>query len=410
MDLSRRRFEVLSPAGDVERFMAAISYGADAVYLAGQEFGMRTSPDNFNNEQLEWACSYAHSLGKRVYITCNTVPRNDEIQRLPDFLSFINKSGVDGVIVSDIGVMAMAKRYAPDVEIHISTQAGVCNYATARELYNMGAKRVVLARELSLDEIKTIRENVPDDLEIECFVHGAMCVSFSGRCLLSNIMTARDANRGDCAQPCRWQYVLSEKTRENSYFPIYETEKGTYILNSRDMCMIDHIDKLYDAGINSLKIEGRAKSAYYTAVITNAYHMAVDSFLSYKGDNFTLPEWIAGEVYKVSHREYSTGFYFGGEPGQVYNSGGYIREYDVVAVVKQSADGWLYLSQRNKFCTGDELDVLVPGEKPFVIKAHQLYSMDGEPIDSAPHAMMDLKIRCEQNIAQGAYLRKKISK
>lgn len=404
---SQKKIEVLAPAGDKERFLAAVSYGADAVYLAGQEFGMRAAPENFDTEQLAWALDYAHAIGKKVYITCNTVPRNDEIERLPDFLKLLQKAGADGVIVSDIGVMSLALKYAPDVEVHISTQTGVCNYATANRLYEMGAKRVVLARELSLDEIKGIRDKTPPKLDIECFVHGAMCVSFSGRCLLSNVLTGRDANRGDCAQPCRWKYVLSETTRENTFFPVMETEKGTYILNSRDMCMIKHIDRLYDAGINSFKIEGRAKSAYYTAAVTNAYRMAVDDYLNCQG-HFVLPDWIEQEVYKVSHREYSTGFYFGNEPGQVCESGGYIRNYDVVALVTACEDGWLYLSQRNKFLSGDELDVLMPGTPPFIIKVNQLYTLDGQPIDSAPHATMDVKIRCDRNVAVGAYLRKKI--
>ena len=398
---------MLAPAGDEERFMSAVSFGADAVYLAGQQFGMRTSPSNFTNDRLLWACDYAHKLGKKVYVTCNTVPRNGEIDRLPEYLEFLNSAKVDALIISDMGVMALAKRYAPDTDIHISTQAGVCNYAAAGELYNMGASRVVLARELSLDEIKTLRDKTPPELEIECFVHGAMCVSFSGRCLLSNIMAARDANRGDCAQPCRWQYVLSETTRPGEYFPIYETEKGTYILNSRDLCMIEHIDKLYEAGIDSFKIEGRAKSAYYTAAVTNAYRMAVDSFMQSKGD-FTTPAWITEEVYKVSHRQYSTGFYFGNQPGQVYDNGGYIRNYDVVAVVKEQKDGWLYLSQRNKFYSNDNLDVLSPGDTPFIICAGQLYDMDDNPIESAPHATMDLKIRCDKKINPGAFLRKQL--
>jgi len=402
-----RKFEVLSPAGDPERFKAAVDFGADAVYLAGKEFGMRTSPSNFDFEQLKSACEYAHSKNKRVYLTCNTVPRNDEIERLPEFLKNSELSGIDGFIVCDIGVLNMCKKYAPNTEVHISTQAGICNWAAANEFYNLGAKRVVLARELTFDEIAEIRQKIPDDLDIECFVHGSMCVSFSGRCLLSNLMTGRDANRGDCAQPCRWKYSLMEKTREGVYLPVYETDEGTYILNSKDMCMIEHIDKLYKAGINSLKIEGRAKSAYYTAVITNAYRNAVDYYFE-NSENFVLPDWIRDEVFKVSHREYSTGFYFGNEPGQVYSSGGYIREYEVVAVAEEQDSEWLYLTQRNKFCSGDEIDILIPGERSFICNVGQIYNIEGEPIESAPHAMMKLKIKIDKPVAAGALLRKRV--
>ena len=302
--------EVLSPVGDTERFNAALKYGADAVYLGRKSFGMRSSPMNFDYEQLISAVNKAHEKGVKVYLTCNTLPRNNEIPEFQQFIEEAVSAKVDAVIVADIGLMALVKKFAPDMEIHMSTQTGIVNYVTATELYNMGAKRVVLARELSLEEIAEIRAKSPKDMEIEVFVHGAMCVSFSGRCLLSQYLVNRDANRGECAQPCRWSYHLMEEKRTDQFFPVFEDEKGTYILNAKDLCMIDHIDKLAEAGVSSLKIEGRAKSAYYVAVITNAYRMAVDEY--YKNpNNFKLSDWIHDEVFKVSHRKYCTGFFFG---------------------------------------------------------------------------------------------------
>ena len=302
-----RKLEVLAPAGDEERFNACINYGADAVYLGRKQFGMRSSPMNFDFAQLVKAVQSAHAKGIKVYLTCNTLPRNNEIPQFEQFVREAVEAQVDALIVADIGLLALIKKYAPDMEIHISTQTGVVNYVTAQELYNMGAKRIVLARELTLDEIAEIRAKTNPDMEIETFVHGAMCVSFSGRCLLSQYLVSRDANRGECAQPCRWGYHLVEEKRPNEFFPIFEDEKGTYILNAKDMCMIEHIDKLAKAGVDSLKIEGRAKSAYYVTVVTNAYRMAVDEY--YKNpDNFILPDWIRDEVYKVSHRKYCNGF------------------------------------------------------------------------------------------------------
>ena len=356
--------EILSPVGDMERLHAALDYGADAVYLGGTAFGMRAASAKFTPELLSEACELAHSRGKRVFLTCNTLPHNNEIPHFEGFVKNAVDAGVDALIVTDIGLLSLAKKFAPDTEIHISTQAGIVNYVTANEFYNMGAKRVVLARELTLEEIAEIREKTPDELEIECFVHGAMCVSFSGRCLLSQYLVNRDANRGECAQPCRWGYHLVEEKRPNEFFPIFEDEKGTYILNSKDMCMIEHIDKLAQAGVTSLKIEGRAKSAYYVTVVTNAYRMAVDHY--YKDpDNFVLPEWIRDEVYKVSHRKYCNGFFFGTpEQSQYYENSGYIRNYDVVAVVESCENGTVYCTQRNRFFAGDTVELLAPSQKP----------------------------------------------
>ena len=401
-----RKLEVLAPAGDEERFNSAINYGADAVYLGRKQFGMRSSPLNFDFEQLVKAVEKAHSKNVKVYLTCNTLPRNNEIPQFEQFVREAVTAKVDALIVADIGLLALIKKYAPDMEIHISTQTGVVNYVTARELYNMGAKRIVLARELSLDEMSEIRAKTSPDMEIETFVHGAMCVSFSGRCLLSQYLVNRDANRGECAQPCRWGYHLVEEKRPNQFFPIFEDEKGTYILNAKDMCMIEHIDKLAQAGVDSLKIEGRAKSAYYVTVVTNAYRMAVDEY--YKNpDNFVLPDWIRDEVYKVSHRKYCNGFFFGTpDDSQYYENSGYIRNYDVVAVVEKCKNGIVYCTQRNKFFAGDNVELLSPSKKPVVLTLDTLYDEKGNEIQTANHAMMKFSFKSEQTFPQGTVIRK----
>lgn len=400
------KLEVLAPAGDEERFTAAVNYGADAVYLGRKQFGMRSSPLNFDFEQLCSAVRTAHEKGVKVYLTCNTLPRNNEIPSFEQFVKEAVEAKVDALIVADIGLLMLIKKYAPDMEIHISTQTGIVNYVTARELYNMGAKRVVLARELSLDEIAEIRAKTSPDLDIETFVHGAMCVSFSGRCLLSQYLVNRDANRGECAQPCRWGYHLVEEKRPNEFFPVFEDEKGTYILNSKDMCMIEHIDKLAKAGVTSLKIEGRAKSAYYVTVVTNAYRMAVDHY--YKDpDNFVLPDWIRDEVYKVSHRKYCNGFFFGTpEESQYYENSGYIRNYDVVAVVESCENGTVYCTQRNRFFAGDTVEMLAPSQKPVELTLDKLFDENGEEIETANHAMMKFSFKSDLTFPNGTVIRK----
>ncbi len=399
--------ELLAPAGDMDSLRAAVSFGADAVYLAGKRFGMRSAPSNFTEEELEYAVNYAHENNVKVYLICNSVLRSNEIDELPEFLKMAQRLRVDALIISDLGVMSMAKIHAPDVPIHISTQAGVANYMTAKTLESMGASRVVLARELSLDEIAVLHENVSESLEIEAFVHGSMCVSFSGRCLLSNYMTGRDSNRGDCAQPCRWKYALMEEKRPGEYFPIFEDEYGAHILNSRDMCMISHIPELVRAGVTSFKIEGRAKSPYYVAVVTAAYRAAIDGYLANPSEDYVPEKWIIEELNKVSHREYSTGFYFGNEPGQVYDNGGYVREYEVAAMVEGCEDGYINAEQRNKIFKGDELDALPPRGKPVLLKADVLLSADGEEIESTPHPTMRYKIKSELRLPKGTYLRKR---
>lgn len=401
------RLEVLAPAGDYERFVAALDYGADAVYLGAQSFGMRAGPANFTIESLKKACDEAHSRNVKVYLTCNTLPRNSEIAGFQEFIESAVMCGIDAAIVTDIGLLSLIKKYAPSLEVHISTQAGIVNYASANEFYNMGAKRVVLARELSLEEIAEIRAKTPIELDIEAFVHGAMCMSFSGRCLISNYMVNRDANRGECAQPCRWGYYLMEEKRPGEYYKVEETDQGTYILNAKDLSMLEHIDKIAKAGVTSLKIEGRAKSAYYVSVITNAYRMAVDIFKS-NPDNFILPQWLKEEVFKVSHRQYCTGFYYGNPKDcQYYENSGYIREYDIVGVVLCCKDGKLYGQQRNKFLAGHMLEVLSPGRKPVTIKAELIFNEAGDCVESACHAMMNFSFPCETEFVNNSIIRKK---
>ena len=389
MMIKRTKPELLAPAGDMERLKMAVLYGADAVYLAGTDFGMRAFAGNFTPDELRQAVDFAHSHGVRVHCTINTMPRNDEIVRLPQHLELLNDAGVDAIIVADLGAFTLAGKYAPKCERHISTQASICNYETARAWHDLGASRVILAREVGLEEIRTIREKTPEDLEIEAFVHGAMCVSYSGRCLLSNYMTGRDSSRGACAQPCRYQYALMEEKRPGEYFPIEEDEKGTYILNSRDMCMIDHLGDLCDAGLSSLKIEGRAKSSYYAAVVTGAYRHCLDDVWAGREVD---PVWRA-EVDHVSHRPYSTGFYYG-YPGQFYENSRYIREWQVVALVTdRDAEGNATLSLRNKFRTGDTVELVGPDSRPFSMVVPEMQNEAGETIDEPRTPQMTFRMK-----------------
>ncbi|WP_297200968.1 peptidase U32 family protein [uncultured Flavonifractor sp.] len=371
-----KKIELLSPAGDMERLKMSLAYGADAVYLAGSDFGMRAFAGNFTPDEMKQAVELCHSKGVSIHVTCNTMPRNDEVARLPEWLEYLQDLGVDAAIVADVGVLSLLKKHASRVKAHISTQASISNYQAARAWYELGASRVILARELSLDEIREIRAKAPKELEIEAFVHGAMCVSYSGRCLLSNYMTGRDANRGACAQPCRYKYALVEEKRPGEYFPIGEDEGGAFIMNSRDMCMIDHIPKLMEAGLDSLKIEGRAKSAYYAAVVTAAYRHAIDAAAA--GQPLD-PVWRA-EIDKVSHRPYSTGFYFG-QPGQYTGDARYIREWQVVAIVTAcDSSGMATLSLRNKFAVGDPLELVGPDVAATPFTAPTMEDENGWPL------------------------------
>lgn len=399
--------ELLSPAGNRESLEFALAYGADAVYFGSTRFGMRAGAVNFALEQIEETVKFVHNKGAKAYLTCNIMPRNDDLKGLPDFLERAEDAGIDALIIADLGVLTLAKKYAPTTDIHISTQLGVTNYMTALSVYEMGAKRIVLSRELSLNEIREIRDRIPAEAELECFVHGAMCVSYSGRCLISNYMVGRDANTGDCTQPCRWKYNLVEETRPDEYIPIAEDDAGTYLLSSKDLCMINHIPELVQAGISCFKIEGRAKNAYYTAVVTNAYRNVIDEWNKKQTSTHDPAKWILDELDKVSHREYSTGFYFDSptKNAQIAYKGGYCREWDLAAVSLGQENGYLTVMQRNKFYNGDTLEVLEPGKKPFSIVVEDLQTESGVRLDSAPHPMMTVKFICKKEVRTNSIIR-----
>ena len=395
------KIELLAPAGDMERLQMAVAYGADAVYLAGNTFGMRTFAGNFSPEALKAAVELCRSHGVRVHVTCNTMPRNDEAARLPEWLEYLEALGVDAVILADVGVLALAKKHAPHVQVHISTQASIVNYQSARAWHDLGASRVILARELSLEEIKEIRAKTPPGLELEVFAHGAMCVSYSGRCLLSNYMTGRDSNRGACAQPCRYQYALMEEKRPGEYFPVYEENGETYIMNSRDMCMIDHVTDLLAAGVSSLKLEGRAKSAYYAAIVTGAYRHAIDAAVA----GIPLDPVWRDEVEHISHRHYSTGFFYG-QPGQFTENARYVRDWQIVAKVQScDGDGNAVLTLNNKFAVGDAIEVMKPDGRNLTAKVEAMYDQEGLSIDSCPHAKQKFWVRLSVPVQRHDLLR-----
>lgn len=400
----RRKPEILAPAGDMERLYMAVDYGADAVYLAGTSFGMRSFAGNFSPEELPQAVAYCHAHGVKVHVTVNTMPRNAEAARLPDYLRRLDAVGVDALILADLGAFMQAGRYAPHCQRHVSTQCSIANYEAARAWYDLGAQRVVLARELSLAEIREIRAKTPPELELETFAHGAMCVSYSGRCLLSNYMTGRDSNRGACAQPCRYQYALMEEKRPGEYFPIEEDEKGTYILNSRDMCMIDHLDDVMDAGIDCIKLEGRAKSAYYAALVTAAYRRVLDDVAAGR----PVDQRWRDEVEKISHRHYSTGFYYGA-PGQYTENSRYIREYQVCAIVLDcDAAGYATCSLRNKFTAGDTLELVGPDLAAFSFQAPEMTDADGAPLLQPRHPQMVFQIQLPRPVPPRSMLRRQV--
>ena len=398
----RKKPELLAPAGDMEKLRMAVLYGADAVYLAGTSFGMRSFAGNFTADELPEAVRFAHDHGVRVHVTVNTMPRNDEVARLPEHLERLNDLGVDALILADLGAFTLAGRYAPRCERHISTQQSIANYECARAWYDLGAKRVVLAREVSLQEIREMRAKLPPELELETFCHGAMCVSYSGRCLLSNYMTGRDSNRGACAQPCRYQYALMEEKRPGEYFPVYEENGATYIMNSRDMCMIDHVGELIDAGLDSLKIEGRAKSAYYAAIVTGAYRHAIDA--AWSGVPLD-PVW-RDEVEHISHRHYSTGFFYG-QPGQFTEDSRYIRDWQITAkVVSCDQEGRALLTLNNKFSLGDRLELVGPGVRPQPLEVTALWDEDGLPLTQVRKPQMRFRMQLPQSVPPLSILRR----
>lgn len=400
--------ELLAPAGNYEKMVTAFKYGADAVYMAGKKFGLRAFAGNFDNDEIEKAVNYAHSLGKKVYITLNILAHEGDFDELKDYVQYLERIKVDAVLVSDIGIMDFIREYAPKLTLHISTQASILNSYAIKALMRLGAKRIVLARECSLEEIKKIRANIPADIELEAFVHGAMCISYSGRCLLSNYLTGRDSNRGECVQACRWEYCISEVNRKDDKYPIQEDERGTYILNSKDLNMIEHLKELKDAGVNSFKIEGRMKSPYYVANVVNAYRRAIDNM-----DNMTpkLMEELKSELVKTSHRKYTTGFYFGADDKECLESSYPVQTHEFMALVIGDSDGEKTLiEQRNRFKVGDELEVLSPNDTfNKIIKVTKMENKAGEQVDDAKNVQEKLYLYTTLPLKKNDILRKRVN-
>lgn len=399
--------ELLAPAGDAECFAAALQFGADAVYVGAKDYGMRAAAKNFDFAELRQAVQQAHAQGVKVYLTANILPRNAEMDAFPAFIDNIRFSGIDAVIAADLGLISMLRQLAPELTVHASTQTGVVNYQTANALWALGVKRVVLARELSLAEIAEIRAKTPKELELEMFVHGAMCMSVSGRCLLSEYMTGRDANRGACAQSCRWKYALTEEKRPGQYFPVDEDADGSYILNAKDLCLLPYLEEIAAAGVDSVKIEGRAKAAYYVAGVTNAYRMALDCL--FDAPKRPVPEWVTAELGNVSHRPYTVGFAFGQRKDMIWQEeNGYIRDYEVIGIVQRQENGRLYVSQRNRFFEGDTVELLMPAVQPPVLCVSDLRNGEGEAIEAANHAVMDCSFLCDFDVPAGAFVRRAV--
>ena len=405
--------ELLAPAGNLEKLKIAIEYGADAVYIGGEEFSLRVAADNFTNDEIKQGVDFAKARGKKVYLTANIIPHNKDIDEYGRFLRDVKDLGLDAVILSDLGMFDVTKELAPELEIHISTQANNVNYRSAQKWYEMGAKRVILAREMSLDEISEIRRRTDKDLELEAFVHGAMCISYSGRCLLSNYMAGRDGNGGACAHPCRWKYYLMEEKRPGEYMPVFENERGTFIYNSKDLCMINHIDKLVESGLTSFKIEGRVKSEFYVATVVAAYRRAIDSYFENPDTWEPNPEWLS-ELKKVSHRDYTTGFYFGRPGGteQHYASSSYIREYDMVGVAEgyDEKTNMAKIVQKNRFFKGDEVEFLCPDGSFFTQKIEYMTDADGNEIEVANRPQSIAYVKTDKKVLKDSFIRKRREK
>lgn len=393
------KVELLSPAGSLEALKTAVLYGADAVYCGGMRFGLRAKARNFTKEQLEEGIKFAHDRGVRVFITVNMIPHNQDLVGLEDYLKTLEEIGADAIIVADAGVFSVAKSVVPNMEIHMSTQANNTNYRSFAFWHEQGIKRVVAARELSLEELKEIHDYCPDTMDIEVFVHGAMCISYSGRCLLSNVMTGKDANKGACTHPCRWKYHLVEETRPGEYFPIIEDERGTYIYNSKDLCMIYHIPELMEAGVYSFKIEGRMKTPFYVATVTKTYREAIDDYLSDPALYESKKDYYMGELMKCSYREYTTGFFFNkpGHEEQIYDRNTYIRNYNFTALVLDydEATAMATVEQRNKFTVGDTLEFMTKKGSIVTSVVEKIWTEEGEEVESAPHPKQILKLKVD---------------
>ncbi len=404
------RPELLAPGGSLEKLKTAIDYGADAVYIGGDAFSLRVAAENFSIEDMRQGLAYAHERGKRVYLTANIIPHNDDLSDFESYIKEIRPLGFDGILVSDLGMFDIVHTTAPELPIHVSTQANNTNYRSALMWHKLGAKRVVLGREMSFKEISEFRDKLPSDLELEAFIHGAMCISYSGRCLLSNYMTGRDSNAGACAHPCRWNYSLVEEKRPGEYFDVEENNRGTFIFNSKDLCTIEHIPELINSGITSLKIEGRVKTSFYVATVVGAYRREIDRYLS-DPENYVFDPSELEELCKVSHRPYTTGFYFGrpGADAQVYESSSYIRDYELIGIVKayDALSGRMTVTQRNRFFEGDEIEIMQPMRPFLTTSVKNMRDEKGEHITSAPHAEQIVTIDAPMPVCEGAMLRKK---
>jgi putative protease len=399
--------ELLAPAGNMEKLKTAFNYGADACYMAGKKFGLRAFSGNFEQDELKEAVEYAHSIGKKIYITVNIVAHNEDFNGLEEYLKYLYEINVDAIIVSDVGIISIARQVVPDLDVHVSTQANITNKYTAKFFVDMGVKRLILARELSIDEIKEIREFIPNEIEIETFVHGAMCISYSGRCLLSNYLTGRDSNRGACVQACRFEYTISEKSRNGEQYEIAEDDRGTYILNSKDMCMIKYLNELAAAGVTSFKIEGRMKSPYYVATVVNAYRRAIDNYYT----NNTFDESLIDELEKTSHRRYTTGFFFGAKDKEYLESSMPVQTHEFMAIVKDDyKDGKVLIEQRNRFRVGDEPEVLSPNDTfNKIITVEKMEDDKGSVVEDASLVQQQLYLYTELNLKKGDILRRKIN-
>jgi len=405
-----KKMELLAPAGDLEKLIIAVDYGADAVYFGGDSFSLRAGADNFTLEDMAKGIAYAHNRNVRCYLAVNIFPHNEDIEPLTKYLTKVKPLGLDGLIVSDPGVISLAKEIMPDMELHLSTQANMTNYKTADFWYHMGIRRLVLARELSLGEIAEIKAKMPIEMELEAFGHGAMCMSYSGRCLLSNFMVGRDANRGNCAHPCRYKYALVEEKRPGEYLPIEEDSRGTYIMNANDLCMIEHIPQMAEAGISSLKIEGRMKSIFYVAIVVSAYRKAIDAYYNDPVHYEFREEWMV-ELQKASHRSFTTGFYFNApsHEGQNLETSNYAREYTFTGIVKRydKDTGIALVEQRNKMSVGETIEVFGPGREPFEQVLSHMTDEEGTLLHTAPHPQQMLLIKMDQMVQPNDMLRKR---
>jgi len=403
------RPELLAPAGNLEKLKIAILYGADAVYVGGLKFGLRAGAKNFTLQELNEGINFAHGREKKVYLTLNIIAHNEDLIDLSDYVRQLHHLSLDGLIISDPGILSIVREILPDMEIHLSTQANMTNYATANFWYQQGIRRIILARELSLEEIKEIVQKTPSDMKIETFVHGAMCISYSGRCLLSNYMADRDANRGYCAHPCRWKYSLVEEKRPGEYFPVTEDERGSYFFNSKDLCMIEHVPLLIKAGISSLKIEGRMKSAYYVANVVKAYRQVIDGFIS-NPEKYIFDEKWLDEVKKASHRHFTTGFYFGkpGENEQRYDTSAYVKSYNFIGLILNYDEHTKIatMEQKNRVFTGEVIEIFGPNGDFFTQKIEKMWNEENEEIKVAPHARQIIKIKMKQPVAAWYIIRR----